>query len=196
MIRTYPIYSSNVIGLIGNFNDYLLELNQNSNQLPEDLGLLESFDDILESNEDPLDTFKSATARNNNRRKAKCPVLNPTVGNLPEVPGVPIMPAIPDLSFLRAFNIPVPAIAALFGAYGRGLLLAAQNYAAEQIKSQLIKISQGDECVIEIATKLQAGIQAAAQVQYLMAQPVSSGVTVLVGGIPGVGSGIGALIPT
>lgn len=164
----YPTYSSTTsITLIEKLDEYLLSITENlddANDSDSDIQM-RTFDDVLISDGDPINGYDVMTENNFALNKNRCPILNPqlNVGNVINVQ---------DLSFVKQFDLPTPAIAALFGAYGRGLLMASQNYIAEKLKTQFIRLSQGDECVIEVATKLQTAIQTAAQVQYLMAQPV------------------------
>lgn len=180
------------------FNNYLdiLYSNPRASILREEpINELQSLDEIIDTSDDILGDIENLDKLNRDRRKNSCPVLNPKFENLPEIPGNPI-PPLPDLGFLKALDIPIPLIVTMFGGYGRLLLKASTEYAAQQIKDELIGLSRGDECVIQIATKLQIAISTIADLQYLLAQPIPSGVTVLVGGIPGVGAGTGILIPT
>ena len=170
-MNTYPIYNTRSNDKLNNFNMYLTQLNFLDTSTEEELGDLEELDDVLNKTGDPLENIKNSNKRNELIKRKKCPILNPEIGNLPNVPNNPLPPP-PDLSFLKSLDLPPALVAALFGAYGRGLILAAQNYAAGKIKNELIKMAQGDECVIEIANKLQVGIQTAAQVMYLISQPV------------------------
>jgi len=173
-LTTYCIYpSTNTGNLLSTFDTYLqASASYVAPENPLDTLLPISFDDVLNGDGDPLDGLKNAASVNARLKTNRCPVLNQNNNNLPQIPGAPQLPQVPDLSFLKAFDIPAPAVAALFGAFGRGLILAAQNYAAQTIQNEFIKLSQGDACIIEIANKVQNGIASAAQVQYLLAQPV------------------------
>ena len=182
MKTTYPIYPIPIDSnsLLGKFDTYIkgattyatTQDGKDAAALANSLAVPITEDDVFASNGDPIDNLKNASAHNAGLKTKRCPILNMDANNLPSVPGVPPLPPVPDLSFLKAFDVPAPLVALTFGAYGRGLILAAQNYAAKELQTQLIRLSQGDQCVIEIANKIQNGISSAAQVQYLIAQSV------------------------
>lgn len=150
-----------------NFNDYLKILYTHGiSMVPTEEygGKILNVGDLTNDSNDILKDLAGLIDRN------KSTMLNSDAGNLPDVPGNPMSPT-PNLSFLKRFDLPPPGVAILFGAYGRGLILASQNYVAEKIKNELFKIAKGNEYVIEIAEKISSGIKSAAQVQYLLAQP-------------------------
>lgn len=159
------------------FNTYLDLLSENNMSITKPLNTdptnILTVEDLISNSTDILSDIQNLGNINKDRLKNhSCPIFNSGIdSNLPTVPGTPI-PPMPDLGFLQDLNIPITAMVAMFGGYGRILLKAGTVYAAHTIKNELINISRGDEHVIEIASKLAIALTTISDLQYLLAQPV------------------------
>ena len=157
------------------FNTYLDLLSDMNKSITKPLNTdptnILNVEDLISNSTDILSDIQNLGNINKDRLKNhSCPIFNPGIdSNLPTVSEIP---PIPDLGFLQELNIPITAMVAMFGGYGRVLLKAGTVYAAHTIKNELINMSRGDEHVIEIASKLAIALTTISDLQYLLAQPV------------------------
>ena len=195
MIVATSFVKTDKIELLTSFDAYLTQASLANISMqafadgPPELPVV-SVEQVTETSTDILNDIFNLNTTNASARENRCPILDQSNINLPEIPPIPgvcplpPIPQIPNLDFLQQLDVPMPVLAVMFGAVGRAAIKASSEYAANKARDELIKLSQGDQCVIEIANKLQLAMKAASDLQYLIAQPVI---------IP---TGIGSIIPT
>lgn len=174
-ISSIPLVKTKKHAVTTLFDGYLEQYYQyNSGSLkyetPQSQPILSSEDIVLTSS-NPLRDFRNIDEKNRQLRQQRCPILNPSRENLPSVPNSTI-PPLPTLGFLKQLDVPIIAMAPMFGGIGKASLKAVAEYAATRARDEIIKLSQGDRCVIEIANKLYISMKSASDLQYLMSQPV------------------------
>lgn len=120
---------------------------------------------VIEQTEDvTVDTLKSKSTdllADAKRARSKTKISCPSVASLG------------SLSFLTKFNVPIGAVIPMFGGFSaRGILKGTLDYKALNMRDRLIQLSKGNPCVIEIANKLYIAMKTAADMNYLVGQPL------------------------